>query len=52
VLALGDYRVKAEADGPEVVTPMAWLFEIRDGRIARGRDFMDQQQALEAVVRR
>lgn len=50
VLALGDYRVKAQAAGPEVVTPMAWLVEIRDGRIARGRDFVDQGQALDAVL--
>ena len=49
VLALGDYRVKAEAEGPEVVTPMAWLLEIREGRIASGRDFMDQGAALHAI---
>jgi ketosteroid isomerase-like protein len=50
VLALGDYRVKAEEAGPEVVTPMAWLVEIRAGKIARGRDFVDQAEALEAIV--
>jgi ketosteroid isomerase-like protein len=51
ILALGDYRVKGGADGPEVVTPMGWLVEIRDGRIARGRDFIDQAQAVDTVVR-
>jgi ketosteroid isomerase-like protein len=31
-----------------VTTPMAWLLELRDGKIVRGRDFLDQQEALEA----
>jgi ketosteroid isomerase-like protein len=49
VLVLGDYRAKAEEAGPEVTTPMAWLIEIRDGKIAGGRDFVDQGEALEAI---
>jgi ketosteroid isomerase-like protein len=48
VLVLADYRVKAQAAGPEVTTPMAWLLELRDGKIVRGRDFLDQQEALAA----
>jgi ketosteroid isomerase-like protein len=28
---------------------MAWLFEVRDRKIVRGRDYLDQQQALEAA---
>jgi ketosteroid isomerase-like protein len=49
VVVLADYRAKAGASGPEVATPWGWLLEVRDGRIARGRDFLDQRQALEAA---
>jgi ketosteroid isomerase-like protein len=49
VVVLGKYRNKPEAPGPEVATPWGWLFEVRDGKIARGRDFLDQREALEAV---
>jgi len=49
VVVLADYRARAGASGPEVATPWGWLFEVRDGRIVRGRDFLDQRQALEAV---
>lgn len=48
VLVLADYRVKAEASGPEVSTPMAWVLEVGDGKIARARDYVDQQEALDA----
>jgi ketosteroid isomerase-like protein len=48
VLVLADYRARAGVAGPEVTTPMAWLLELRDGKIVRGRDFLDQQEALEA----
>jgi ketosteroid isomerase-like protein len=49
VLVLGDYLAKPNAGGPEVSTPWAWLFEVRDKKIARGRDFLEQREALEAV---
>jgi ketosteroid isomerase-like protein len=49
VVVLAEYRAKAGTSGPEISTPMAWLVEVRDGRIARGRDFLDQRKALEAV---
>jgi len=49
VLALGVYTAKAGSDGPMVSTPMGWLFVIRDGKITRGRDFLDQRRALEAA---
>jgi ketosteroid isomerase-like protein len=49
VVVLAEYRAKAGASGPEIATPWGWLFEVQDGRIVRGRDFLDQRQALEAV---
>jgi ketosteroid isomerase-like protein len=51
VLALGVYTARAGSGGPEVATPMGWLFVVRDGKIARGRDFLDQRRALEAAER-
>jgi len=49
ILVLANYRARAGGGGPEVATPMAWLFEVRDGKIARSRDSLDPRQALEAV---
>jgi ketosteroid isomerase-like protein len=49
VVVLAEYKAKGGASGPEVATSSGWLFEVRDGRIARGRGFVDQRQALEAV---
>jgi ketosteroid isomerase-like protein len=48
-LLLAKYRAKAGTRGPEIAAPWGLLFEVRDGRIARGRDFVDQPQALEAA---
>ena len=49
VVVLAEYRAKAGARGPEVGSRWGWHFEIRDGKITRGRDFLDQRQALEAA---
>jgi ketosteroid isomerase-like protein len=49
VVVLAEYRAKGGASGPEVATSSGWLSEVRDGRIARGRGFVDQRQALDAV---
>ena len=49
VLVLADYRAQAGATGPEASARWGWLFELRDGEVVRGRDFLDQQQALETA---
>ena len=49
VVVLAEYKARAGEGGPEISTPWGWLLEVRDGRIARGRDFLDQRQALEAA---
>jgi ketosteroid isomerase-like protein len=28
---------------------MAWLFEVQDGTVVRGRDYLNQQEALDAA---
>jgi ketosteroid isomerase-like protein len=49
VVVLAEYRAKGGASGAGVASPSGWLFEVRDGRITRGRGFVDQRQALEAA---
>ncbi len=49
VFALGKLKAKGATSGAAFATPMAWLFEVRDRKIVRGRDYLDQQQALEAA---
>jgi ketosteroid isomerase-like protein len=49
VLALGELRAKGTSSGAGFSQPMAWLFELRDGKVVRGRDFLDQQEALAAA---
>ena len=49
VVVLADYRAKAGTSGAEAVARWGWLFEVREGRIACGRDFLDQDEALAAA---
>ena len=49
LLVLGEYTTKAGTAGPGTSTPRAWLFEIRDGKVVRGRGFSDAAEALEAI---
>ena len=49
LLVVGEYRTKAGTAGPGTSTPRAWLFQIRDGKIVRGRGFPDPAEALEAI---
>jgi ketosteroid isomerase-like protein len=49
LLVVGEYRTKARTAAPGTSTPRAWLFEIRDGKIVRGRGFPGPAEALEAI---
>ena len=49
VLVLADYRARAGTTGPEASASWGWLFEPRDGEVVRGRDFLDQREAIEAA---
>jgi ketosteroid isomerase-like protein len=49
VLALGEFRAEGVASGAAIARQMGWLFELQDGKIVRGRDYLDQQEALEAA---
>jgi ketosteroid isomerase-like protein len=46
VVVLGSFRAVGRASGTEVSHPLAWVAEIREGRLARMRAFTDQEAAL------
>ncbi len=48
VLVLGDVRGCGRGSGVEVDGQWAWIIEMRDGRAASLRGFLDQSEALEA----
>lgn len=60
VIDAGDDRVvavvrmtgRAKASGIETEIPFSVVYDLRDGKIVRGREYMDKEQALEAVGRR
>jgi ketosteroid isomerase-like protein len=57
LLDVGDDRVvavqhvtgRAKASGVETELRLAVVYTVRDGKIVRGREYIDRQQALEAV---
>ena len=49
VVALGQLRGKGAASGAAFEQEFGWVFEVRDGRIVRGRDYLDQREALKAA---
>jgi ketosteroid isomerase-like protein len=46
---LGTIRACGRASGAEVSSPIGQLFELRDGRILRGRAYASHEQALAAA---
>jgi ketosteroid isomerase-like protein len=49
VLVLGDARGRGRVSGVEVDDQWAWIVELREGRAASLRGFLDQHDALEAA---
>jgi len=49
VVVSGGCRVRGRESGAETDTPMAWVFRIRDGRVASHRAFADAEEALSAA---
>ena len=49
VLVLGDVSGCGRGSGVEVDGQWAWIIEMRDGRAASLRGFLDQSEALEAA---
>ena len=49
VLALGGIKLRARGSGLGMKEPMGWVFEFREGCLARMRFYAQPAQALEAV---
>jgi ketosteroid isomerase-like protein len=49
VVVLGELRGRGAASGATFEQEFGWVFEVHDGRIVRGRDYLDQGEALEAA---
>lgn len=49
VLVLGDVRGRGRGSGAEVDARWGWIVELRDGRAASLRGFLDQREALAAA---
>jgi ketosteroid isomerase-like protein len=49
VVAIGGCRVRGRESGAEANTPMAWVFRVRDGRIASVRAYASADEALSAA---
>ena len=49
VIAVVAMRGRGAGSGAPTDTTPAWLYEMRDGKVARTRSFTSKQQALEAV---
>ena len=48
-LAIGGIDLRARGSGLDMKEPMGWVFEFRDGRLARMRFYAQPAEALEAV---
>ena len=49
VLVLGDVRARGRVSGVEVDDHWGWIVELREGRAASVRGFLDQREALEGA---
>jgi ketosteroid isomerase-like protein len=49
VLLLGEFQARGKASGVEVRSPVAWIFDLRDGKVARMRAYSNQEEALRDV---
>ncbi|HYU59882.1 MAG TPA: nuclear transport factor 2 family protein [Solirubrobacterales bacterium] len=50
LLALGRLRYRGRVSGVEVTSPVGWVLEFRDGKIARTRTYLDLDQAVESAA--
>ena len=49
VVALGRVRARGIGSGMTVEQPVGWVYQVRKGRMVRGRTYFRQVEALEAV---
>lgn len=51
VLVLGQFQAKGKASGVEMRSPVAWILELRDGKVVRMQAYSSQEEALRAAAR-
>jgi uncharacterized protein len=51
VLLLGEFEAKGKASGVQMRSPVAWLFELRAGKVVRMHAYSSQEEALRAITR-
>jgi uncharacterized protein len=49
ILAIGRLRNRGKASGAEVESPLAYLVELRKGKVSRVHTYLDPAEALEAA---
>jgi uncharacterized protein len=49
VVALGRFRARGIGSGMTVEQPVGWVYQVRNGRMVRGRAYFRQVEALKAV---
>jgi ketosteroid isomerase-like protein len=50
VLLLGEFSATGKASGMQVHSPVAWLFELRSGKVVQMRAYSSQDEALQALT--
>lgn len=50
VLLLGEFSATGRASGMEMRSPVAWLFELRAGKVVRMQAYSSQEEALRALT--
>jgi ketosteroid isomerase-like protein len=50
VLLLGEFEARGKASGVEMHSPVAWLFELRGGKVMRMQAYSNQEEALRAIT--
>lgn len=50
VLLLGEFEATGRASGMEMRSPVAWLFELRAGKVVRMRAYSSQEEAIRTIT--
>ena len=49
IVVIGRVTGRGRTSGAEVESPINWVVDFRDGKVARMRDYLDRAEALEAA---
>jgi ketosteroid isomerase-like protein len=48
-VAIGRIRARGKESGAAVESPGGWVFEFKNGKVVRAREYLDPNEALEAA---